>query len=257
MNAADRRRGRGLLLPSLVTLLAFTVLVSLGVWQLERKQWKENLIERLTARVAAAPTALPSAAEWPKLDPDTSEFRRVRLSADILPGQEALVFSSGTNLRPDASGPGYWVFAPARLADGSIVVVNRGFVPEAKRAVRAEWQASGPREIVGAMRWPEAPNLFTPDGDPAKNLWFVRDQQRMASAKGWGSVAPFFIEQEAPPAPGGLPQVGNLVPNLPNNHLGYAITWFGLALVLVGVFVAFIRARLSRGTHPAQVADRG
>jgi surfeit locus 1 family protein len=98
--------------------------------------------------------------------------------------------------------------------------------------------------------------VFTPNDDPAHNLWFVRDQAAMAAAKNWGPVAPFYVEQEAPPAPGGLPQVGKVQPILPNNHLGYAITWYGLALVLVGVFGFWLRARAreSRGATPAAPA---
>jgi surfeit locus 1 family protein len=108
-------------------------------------------------------------------------------------------------------------------------------VPEGRQdpATRPEGQTAGPVDIVGVMRWPETPGLFTPPGDPAKNLWFARDPAAMAAAKGVGAVAPFYVEQESPSVPGGLPQVGKLQPSLPNNHLGYALTWYGLALVLV------------------------
>jgi surfeit locus 1 family protein len=114
-------------------------------------------------------------------------------------------------------------------------MVNRGFVPEGRQdpATRPEGQMAGQVDIVGVMRWPETPGLFTPAGDPARNLWFARDPAAMAAAKGLGAVAPFYIEQESPSVPGGLPQVGKLQPSLPNNHLGYALTWYGLALVLV------------------------
>src|SRR5262249_13779456 len=150
-------------------------------------------------------------------------------------GQEALVYTAGSALRTDVAGPGYWVFAPARLADGGTIVVNRGFVPEGRQdpASRAEGQIRGKVEIGGAMRWPEARGMFPPTDEPQRNLWFVRDQNAMAAAKGWGEVAPFFVDQEAPSAPGGLPKAGRIVPNLPNNHLQYALTWYGLALVLV------------------------
>jgi cytochrome oxidase assembly protein ShyY1 len=93
------------------------------------------------------------------------------------------------------------------------------------------------------MRWPETPGLFTPAGDPGRNLWFARDPAAMAAAKGLGAVAPFYIEQESPSVPGGLPQVGKLQPSLPNNHLGYALTWYGLALVLVVGFGVWATGR--------------
>jgi len=94
-------------------------------------------------------------------------------------------------------------------------------------------------DIVGALRWPEARGVFTPNDDLARNLWFVRDQLAMANEKGWGAVAPFYVEQEQPPAPDGLPQVGTLVPNLPNNHRQYELTWIGLAIVLAAVFGSY------------------
>ena len=135
------------------------------------------------------------------------------------------------------TGPGYWVFTPARVADG-IVMVNRGFVPDGRQdpAIRRVGQTNGPAEIVGVMRWPETPGWFTPGNDPGRNLWFVRDPAAIAAAKGVGAAAPFYIEQEAPPAPGGLPKVGALQALLTNNHLGYALTWYGLALVLAVSF---------------------
>ena len=120
-------------------------------------------------------------------------------------------------------------------------MVNRGFVADARKdpATRTQGQVAGPVEIVGVMRWPERPGVFTPAAEPDKNLWFARDPADMAQAKGLGPVAPFYVEQEAPPAPGGLPQAGALQPTFPNNHLGYALTWYGLALVLAGSFAVW------------------
>jgi surfeit locus 1 family protein len=238
---------RGLLLPCLAALVALAVLVSLGTWQLERKAWKEGLIATLTERLAAPATDLPPRTSWGRLTAATDEFRRVTFRAELLTDHEALVYTPGSALRSDVSGPGYWVFAPARLADGSRVVINRGFVPEGRQEAqsRAEGQVAGSVAIVGAMRWPEARGLFTPADDPARNLWFVRDHVAMTAAKGWGAVAPFFIDQEAPEPPGGLPRPGRIRPNLPNNHLQYALTWYGLALVLVVVFVVWARGRSS------------
>jgi len=239
--AAAPRRRRGLLMPALLALVGCAVLVSLGAWQLERKAWKDALIDTLTRRLAAPPAALPEPARWAALDREDAEFRRVRFRADLDVGREAWVFTGGSALRPDVSGPGYWVFCPARLDDGSVVVVNRGFVPEGRQDATTRAGTSGPFEIVGVMRWPEQPGLFTPGGDPTRNVWFARDQSAIAAAKNWGKVAPFYVEQEAPSPPGGLPRVGTLVVELPNNHLQYAITWFGLAAALAVVFA--IRAR--------------
>jgi surfeit locus 1 family protein len=235
---------RGLLVPGVAALCALAVLLWLGTWQVERKAWKEALIATVTERFAAPPVRLPPPAEWPRLDPSDGEFRRVGFSAEWLNDQEALVYTTGSSLRADAAAPGYWVFTPARML-GGIVMVNRGFVPEGRQdpATRPEGRMAGPVDIVGVMRWPETPGLFTPAGDPGRNLWFARDPAAMAAAKGLGAVAPFYIEQESPSVPGGLPQVGKLQPSLPNNHLGYALTWYGLALVLVVGFGVWATGR--------------
>jgi surfeit locus 1 family protein len=240
--AAPPPRG-GFFLFALFVVAALAVLVALGTWQLERREWKEALIAELDRKLAAPPTDVAPRERWPQLNPGRDEFRRVRFPAEFL-GGEALVYSSGSPLRPDATGPGYWVFAPARLPDRSVVVVNRGFVPEGRQdpRTRPEGTPSG-TVIVGAMRWPEARGLFTPPDEPAKGLWFARDPAGMAAAKNWGEVAPFYVDQEAPPAPGGLPKAGPLKPSLPNNHLQYAVTWYGLALVILISALFYWRAR--------------
>lgn len=236
------RRRRGLLVPGLLTLSAFVVLVGLGTWQLERKTWKEALIDTLTRRLIAPPSDLPSRESFSRLNASADEFRRVRFRATLRPDQEALVYTSGSALRSDVSGQGYWVFAPARLADGSTVVVNRGFMPEGQQGARGP-SDNRSDEIVGVMRWPEQRSWFTPSDDSARNLWFVRDHRTIAVAKGWGEVAPFFIDQEAPVPAGGLPRPGPLNINLRNDHLQYALTWFGLAAVLLVVFALWARRR--------------
>jgi len=238
----------GFLIPGVAALGAFAVLIALGTWQIERKAWKESLLATIDERLAASPTRLPPASEWPRLDAAHDEYRRVAATAEFLNDKEALVYTSGSSFRADVSGPGYWVFTPARVA-GGIVMVNRGFVPEGRQdpASRREGQIAGPAEIVGVMRWPEKPGLFTPDNDAVRNIWFARDAAAIAAAKGIVPVAPFYVEQEAPAAPGGWPRVGKLQPSLPNNHLGYALTWYGLALVLAISFGIWVVGRRRRG----------
>lgn len=229
-------------------LLAFAALIALGGWQIERKAWKEGLIAALSERLAAPPQALPAPESWPRLDRAGDEYRRVSFSATFDYVHEALVYGARSAFRPDVSGPGYWVFTPARLADGSVVIINRGFVPEGHQdpKTRPGGEPPGPIAIVGALRWPDH-GWFTPNAEPAKNLWFARDPAAMAAAKGIGAVAPFYVEQESPVPPGGLPQPGRLVVQLPNNHLQYAVTWFGLALVLAAVFMAWAVTSSRRG----------
>jgi len=244
---ADRSARRGLVGPSLAAACAFVVLIGLGTWQVERLAWKEALIATVSARFSAPPTALPPAAEWAKLDPASHEFQRVAVTAKFLNDKEALVFTTGSSMR-ESSGPGYWVFTPARFPGGT-VMVNRGFVPEGRQdpTTRAQGEIGGQVEIIGILRWPERPGMVTPAAQPAKNLWFSRDSSAIAVAKGVGPVAPFYVEQESPPVPGGLPQVGVLKPSFPNNHLGYAFTWYGLAAVLVGVFGFWFAGRWRAG----------
>jgi surfeit locus 1 family protein len=242
---AWRRSWLGLLLPA---LLAFIVLIGLGTWQVERKAWKEALIAALTERLAVPPQALPAPATWQSLDSASDEYRHVKFTALFDHAAEALVYGAASAFRPDVSGPGYWVFTPARLTDGSLVMVNRGFVPEDRKepTSRSAGQVSGPVEIIGALRWPDTRHWFTPNDEAAHNLWFTRDPQAIAAAKGLGAVAPFFVEMEAPVPPGGLPSPGKIVVNLPDNHLQYAITWYGLAAALVGVFAVWAFGSRSR-----------
>jgi surfeit locus 1 family protein len=243
--AEAKPRKRGVILPLLFLGLALAVLTALGTWQLERKAWKEALIAELDVKLAAPAADLPPRERWKQLDQAKDEFRHVAFPAEFLAGEEALVYTSGSSLRPDVSGPGYWVFSPARLTGGSIVLVNRGFVPEGRQdpKTRPQGQPSGVVEIAGALRWPEQRGSFTPPDEPDKGIWFARDPAGMAKAKKWDAHAPFYLDQEAPPASGGFPKVGPLKPALPNRHLEYAVTWYGLALVILIAAVFFVRAR--------------
>jgi surfeit locus 1 family protein len=240
----------GLLLPAIVV---FIILIGLGTWQVQRKAWKEGLIAELTERLSAAPIALPSAKDWSSLDPASAEYSRVTFSAQFDNAAEALVYGASSAFRPDVTGLGYWVFTPARLADGSTVIVNRGFIPDDKKdpKTREAGQIAGSITIVGALRWPDPRHWFTPNDDPAHNLWLSRDPQSIAAAKSLGAVAPFFVEQESPVPPGGIPKPGQLVVSLPDNHLQYAITWYGLAGALVGVFVVWAFKSRRRASPPS------
>lgn len=252
--AHSRRSPAGVVGPGIATLIVFLVLIGLGNWQLDRKAWKEGLIATLGQRLAAAPSELPPLQLWAGLTAAADEFHRVRFAAQLLPHEEALVFTSGSPFRPDLSGPGYWVFAPARLAGGGLIVVDRGFVPEGRqdKATRTAGEVDAVTDMVGVMRWPEQPGWFVPQADPGHNLWFVRDPKAIAQAKNWGEVAPFFIELESPQPPGGLPLPGPLRVNLPDDHLQYAMTWFGLAAVLVISFAFWLRSRWLENRAPAE-----
>jgi surfeit locus 1 family protein len=240
---------RGWFVSTLLALCGLAILIGLGVWQLDRKAWKDNLIATLTARLAADPVAgVPPRDQWQTLDRAQLEFRRVTVPVEFLNDQEALVYTAGSALRPDVKGLGYWVFTPARLPGGSVVVVNRGFVPGDRKApaTRRAGQVSGSVDIVGILRWPDEKNMFTPNDEPQHNIWYVRDPAVIGPAKNWGTVAPFFIDLESPEPPGGLPRAGRVELRLSDNHLQYALTWFGLALTLVGVYTAAMISRIRR-----------
>ena len=241
-----RKRRRSVLDATVSALVGVVILSGLGIWQLDRKISKENLIATLNARLSRAPEDLPPRASWPRLRQDGEEFRRVAFPAEFLDGEEALVYTAGSPLRSDVKGPGYWVFAPARLAGGSIVVINRGFVPDDHKdpAMRAEGVPHGIVDVVGVMRWPEIRGSFTPADDPKKNVWYLRDSNSIATFKKWATAAPFYVDQESPTPAGGLPKPGKLEVRLPDDHLQYAITWFGLALALAGVYVVWLARRL-------------
>jgi len=240
------RRDGGVLGATVFAVVGVTILVGLGVWQLDRKVWKENLIETLNTRLAHPPVPLPPHEAWSSLKPERDEFRRVAFPAEFLSGQKALVYSTGSALRPDVKGPGYWVFAPARLAGGSIVIVNRGFLPLDRKdlSTRPDGAPAGSIDIVGILRWPEQRGLFSAADDVKNSIWFTRDPKSMADARGWSSAAPFYIEQELPVPPGGWPRPGKLTVNLRDTHLQYAVTWFALALGLAAVYVIWLGRRL-------------
>jgi cytochrome oxidase assembly protein ShyY1 len=236
----------GLALPVLFALVALLLFIGLGTWQLDRKSWKEALIATLTERARAAPVDLPDAANWPTMNQADDEFRRVSFRAEFLPGREAVVYSSGSALRPDAKTPGYFVFAPARTPGGAMVVINRGFSPDARARAPDSPKPPGMIEMVGALRWPERAGWFVPEHDEADDTWFARNHAAMAAHNEWGFAGPFYVELERPAPPGGVPQPGPLKVNLRNEHLQYAITWYGLAAVVVVMFGFWLRAHRRR-----------
>jgi cytochrome oxidase assembly protein ShyY1 len=230
---------KGVLVPTLATLAAFAVLVSLGQWQLSRKVWKETLIDAMTQRLAAAPQDLPPPEKWGELTPDNAEFRRVKLRGEFIPVRDTYAYVAGSALRNDIKEPGYFVFRPVRLANSKLVTVNRGYVP----LEYTQQTPGGESEVTGYIRFPEPKSWFVTESSSGGDTWFIRNPQLMAKARGWGEVAPFYIDQELPVPASGLPKPSALSVTLRNDHLGYALTWFGLAATLVGVFLAWLIAR--------------
>ena len=237
----------------LFTLLLTAAFVALGVWQLQRRTAKHELIAALTERLAAAPIALPLPAQWAALTPARDEFRRVTFTATYTASPDAMVYSSGSGVRKDASGPGTWAFLPAQLTDGNTVVVNTGFVQNTMQDRNQQDRAVGrlitgdPVEFTGYIRFPESAGTLTPPESTAKRLWFTRDHLAMARALGWGearkAVAPFYVDLETPAPESGIPKPGPLSVHLKDDHLQYAITWFTLAFAVVIAFGVWWRAQ--------------
>jgi len=224
--------------PAALTCIAAAILVSLGVWQLHRLAWKEGLIAAMETRANAVPEPLPPVAEWPKLRPEDYEYRHVAATGIFEHAEEVLVFRASGG----AAGqePGYHVLTPLRLTSGGTIIVNRGFVllNRKEQGTRLAGQIQGEIEITGLMRQPEARNFFTPADDPAAGNYFTRDPGLIAKHFGLAGAAPFSIDADASQNPGGWPKGGTTERNLPNNHFSYALTWFGLAMALIGVFAA-------------------
>jgi surfeit locus 1 family protein len=234
---------------AITSLIIVATLLSLGFWQLQRRSEKHALIAALDARLAEAPVALPSSDRWPTMSAATDEFRRVTFTATYKPQPDAMVYSSGSGVRPDVPGAVTWAFLPAALPDGTTVVVNTGFVQNtmqdrAQQDRVAKTLVTGvPVTMTGYLRYPETAGTLTPHDDVAKRLWFNRDQRAMAGALGWGDVAPFYVDLETPVPANGIPKPGPLVVRLKDDHMQYAITWFSLAAAVVIAFGVWTRGQ--------------
>ena len=231
--AAPRASAGRLVLLGSLALLAFIGLVALGSWQVQRRAWKLELIERVDARVHAAPAPLPAAEAWPGISAASDEYRRLRVSGRFLHDRESLT-QANTLL-----GPGFWVLTPFRTDSGALLLVNRGFVPQDRRdrAARAAGDIPGETAITGLLRLSEPGGGFLRHNDPAADRWFSRDVAAIAAARGLpqlGPVAPFFLDADATPNAGGLPVGGLTVISFRNHHLIYALTWYALALMVAG-----------------------
>lgn len=239
---------RDLVVLTTCAVAAFLVLVALGTWQLQRLAWKEDLIARIESRTTAKPVSLAEAqSQWKRTGGDV-EYMRVRLSGRYLHASERHLFAV-------VKGESGWrVFTPLETQEGAIVIVDRGFVPMALKstASRAQGQVSGNQDLLGLVRVPATKGYFTPENSPSKNEWYWRDLEGMASsvlsAEQRQQLAPFFVALEAHGVPGGWPRAGTTRLQLPNKHLQYAFTWFGLAAALVFVYALFVWKQRRRAT---------
>lgn len=233
-------RGKSARAPSrrltVLSLIAFVVLVALGVWQIERRAWKLALIDRVEQRVHAPAEPIPAPASWSTIGAASEEYRHVSLKGRFLHDRETLVQAV------TEEGPGYWVLTPLLRDDGTQVLINRGFVPPERRdaSTRRQGNPNGQVEIAGLLRMTEPNGGFLRNNVPQHNRWYSRDVAAIVVARGLQNAAPFFVDADARSQSTGGPIGGLTVVRFPNNHLVYALTWFALALMLAGrLFVTF------------------
>lgn len=244
----SQRRGLGPVMTwtFVVLMLALAVVcVGLGTWQMQRLAEKEALIAAVDSRLDADPIPVPPVDEWASLDLEQLNFQPVSLTGAFRYNQTVTVFTSLANARGPASGPGYWVVTPFMLADGGTVFVNRGFIPQDFQAAAVSDGEGDDSQVTisGLLRPGEAAGFMTPGPNTSERIEWVRDPVRLAAMvdPAMAPFAPFYVDLPAGPA-GELPQGGETVVEFPNNHLGYAYTWYGFAIVAV-VMLGFWLAR--------------
>ncbi len=221
---------RRMIAPLIFGIVGVAILVSLGNWQLRRSAWKTEILDAIAARLESPPIPVPATAS-----PEVDRYLRVRASGEILPG-EIHVYTSAP-----PRGVGYRVIVPFRLADGRSLMLDRGFVPIGEKDAA---RRLGAITVEGNLDWPrETDSLFTSAPDLVKNIWFARDVPAMAAALDTEPLLVVTSASDDPAAPQPLP----VTVNLPNNHLGYAVTWFGLALVWAGMTL-YLLWRIKRRT---------
>ena len=229
-------RLRPALWPTLISLPILVLSLTLGVWQLERREWKRDILDRMAANQAAAPISLD---ELLKGDPLRHEYGRVKVAGTFEHGKEFHLAA-----RSLKNKVGLQVVTPLKTDDGRIVLFDRGWIPSEKKepSKRAEGQTAGRVELTGIVRRSQIRGRFVPDNAPDKNVWFQVDvplMRQLAGAPPDARLDRFFLDADAAPNPGGAPVGGQTRLDIPNDHMQYALTWFLIALALAGVYLAY------------------
>lgn len=244
-------RLRPLFLPGLVAGVAVAILIGLGLWQVQRKAWKDDLIARIAARAHRAPVPVPPSAEWPGWRAAEGDYVPVRAVGTYRHDRAIRVRGLAPGEGPGRPLAGVHVLTPLELEGGGIVVVHRGFVaappdrPAASLDLATLPRPAGRVTVTGLMRAPEPRGAFTPADDPARGEFYTRDPAAVPGLD--GPVAPFLIDADAASEPGPAPRGGLTRLSIPNHHLQYALTWFDLAAVLLAIFTLWARQRPAGG----------
>jgi surfeit locus 1 family protein len=226
-------RFKPLLVPTLWFLPGLLLLLGLGVWQVDRLHWKEALIASVETGMKAPPAPLKEVLAQNGLN--EAEWHHVSVMGHFLHDKEVYLFAPGP-----MGQPGVQVVTPFLEDSGETILVNRGFVPDSLRKpeTRPQGEVEGETTLTGVLRLSQQPGLFTPAANLNTRLWFVKNVPDMAAAIGI-ATPPYIVEADGAPNPGGWPLGGQTIVDFPNNHLQYAITWFGLALALTGVYLVY------------------
>jgi surfeit locus 1 family protein len=209
------------------------VLLSLGTWQVQRLHWKQTVLAQI-ARAEAAP-AQP-------LQTNPEPYTKVRVTGHL---RDDLAASYGADVRDTPTGTqlGTQLIVPLERNDGETVLVDRGWVPNARPSAIA--QPGGEVTLEGYVRPGDTPGLFSATDNPATRQFYTLDPQAIGAAIGLHSVAPFVLVVMGPAPPERYPDPARHLPRPPNNHLSYAITWYGLAIALMVIFVLWARKALT------------
>lgn len=229
---------------AVITSVMVLVLVGLGSWQLQRLGLKTELLRNIDARLAAAAVQLPEESRWSDADLDV-DYLKVTASGTFNHENEAYLFGVIDKNNRGENIPGFFVMTPFVLESGATLIVNRGFIPQDRKdpATRGEGQPQGRVSVSGLLRLPERPGIFTPAADQLKRVLYARDPALIAQWFDLKRVAPFSLDADATPNAGSLPSGGHTIVSVPNNHLQYAITWFSLALITIGMFAIYVVKR--------------
>ncbi len=216
--------------PTLLAALGMVILTFLGLWQLERREWKQGLISDIETRSIAEPASI---AGLMRLDPGSRAFRHVRVSGYLVQEPFARLYVTTSD------GPGYRHLHALRLDEGGFILVDLGFAPLAEEDV-----STGPADhvtITGLIRLSEVPGNFTPAPDLAKRIFHARDVPVIASALDVAAMPDFVLEAEtiSPPVAGEWPRPGRAFGEITDNHLQYALTWFALGFVLAVIWAVY------------------
>lgn len=245
---------------ALVALVLFIGFVALGTWQVQRRAWKLDLIERVNQRVSATASDAPASPDWPQVSAANDEYRHVRLNGRFIVGRDVQVQAVTT------IGSGFWLLSPLQLTDGSVVLVNRGFVPPQWSPALPDTPAPGVDAnnvtITGLLRLTEPGGGFLRSNDPVAERWFSRDVAAIAQARGLRRVAPYFVDADAASAgtssEPAFPVGGLTIIAFHNSHLVYALTWYALALMVAGAAIGVALQNARHHDHPrnANAADQ-